>query len=282
MSYARTATWLAGLSALFVGAGFALAGEWGLVMGLAMTLALSAAAYCRAGDGMFARFNIREVDAASSPAFVAQMRRLAERAALPPPRTFVFKSEQPNAFATGRSYRDASVAVTDGLLRRMTTRQITGVLAHELGHIRNRDNLVLTVTATVAGVVCGAAGTAVLVSIAVVPVGIIGAAGAIALACLAAVLVQMAVSRGREFEADATGADICGQPMWIASALEAIVRRPPPFPGRIAPTLPAAAFRFGLSARAGRGVAALFSTHPSSAERIRRLRKIASGPNTWG
>ena len=151
MSYARTATWLAGLSAFFVGAGFAIAGEGGLVLGLAMALLLNIVAYRRAGDAMFARFNIREVDSVSSPWFVEQMRRLAERAALPPPRSFVFKSEQPNAFATGRGARDASIAVTDGLLRRMSARQITGVLAHELGHIRNRDNLVLTVTATIAG-----------------------------------------------------------------------------------------------------------------------------------
>ena len=282
MSYARTATWLAGLSAFFVGAGFAIAGEAGLVMGLAMALLLNGVAYRHAGDAMFARFNIREVDAVSSPSFVAQMRRLAERAALPTPRTFVFKSEQPNAFATGRGNRDASIAVTDGLLRRMTTRQITGVLAHELGHIRNRDNLVLTVTATLAGVLFGAACAAALASPVLLSAGITGTAITLALACLAAPLAQMAISRDREFEADAAGADICGQPLWIASALEAIGRRAPPFPAGITPAFPATAFRFGLSARAGRGVAALFSTHPSSAERIRRLRILASGPHSWG
>lgn len=282
MSYARTATWLAGLSAFFVGAGFAIAGEGGLVLGLAMALLLNIVAYRRAGDAMFARFNIREVDSVSSPWFVEQMRRLAERAALPPPRSFVFKSEQPNAFATGRGARDASIAVTDGLLRRMSARQITGVLAHELGHIRNRDNLVLTVTATIAGGLFGAAGAAALGEAAGLPIGIVGVAVALTPACLAAALVQMAISRAREFEADAAGADICGQPLWIASALEEIGRAPPPFPAGLTPAFPVAAFRFGLSARAGRGVAALFSTHPPSAERIRRLRILASGLRTWG
>ena len=279
MSYARTATWLACLSAFFVGAGFAMGGEPGLLMGLALALLLAIAAYYKAGNGLFARFNIREVNALTSPEFVTQICRLAARAALPPPRTFVFQSEQPNAFATGRGHRDASVAVTDGLLRRMSARQLAGVLAHELGHIRNRDNLVLTMTATTAGALAGAACAAVLTTL--TGPGLAAAALVVATACLAAALVQMAVSRGREFEADAAGANICGQPLWIASALEEIGRQPSVFPTTVAATLPAAAFRFGLGARAGRGVAALFSTHPAPAERIRRLRILAAGPHTW-
>ncbi len=275
MSYARTATWLAGLTALFIGAGFALGGEAGFAIALPLAVLFNIAAYSRAGGIIFGRFVAREVTEISAPVLVDELGKLAHRASVPSPRAFIFDSDQPNAFATGQSPEVACVAVTKGLMRHLSPEQIRGVLAHELGHIRNRDNMVLTVTATLAGALSITAG-AVLATVSnfVWSGDGIALSAIIALSALVAMFLQMGVSREREFEADATGAAICGHPEWIASALEEVGRRQRPFgesAGVRAPVL-----LFGLGTLAKRDLGMLLSTHPSSASRIKRLRQMAS------
>ena len=277
MSYARTATWLAGLTAILIGASFALAGEVGFAIALPLAVLANVAAYSRAGGIIFGRFVAREVSAASAPILFEELGSLANRASLPTPRAFIFDSDQPNAFATGQSPSVACVAVTKGLMRHLSPQQIRGVLAHELGHIRNRDNLVLTVTATLAGIVTMTAG---IVASTVMTMAWSNDAVAftvlIAIAAMLAMIAQMAVSREREFEADAAGAAICGHPEWIASALEEVGRRQRPFGHSDRYDVRAPMLLFGLGSRAKRDVGMLFSTHPSSSDRIERLRRMSS------
>ena len=277
MSYARTATWLAGLTAIFIGGGFVLAGEIGFVIAVPLAVLANVAAYSRTGGIIFGRFIAREVSETSAPILIDELGKLASRANLPTPRAFIFDSDQPNAFATGQSPSVACVAVTKGLMRHLSPQQIRGVLAHELGHIRNRDNLVLTVTATLAGVMTMTAGIAASTANAIAGSNhVIAFTAVVALAALLAMIAQMAVSRGREFEADAAGAAICGHPEWIASALEEVARRQRPFGYGDHHEVRAPMLLFGLGSRAKRDLGMLFSTHPLSSDRIERLRGMSS------
>lgn len=277
MSYARTATWLAGLTAIFIGGAFALAGEIGFAIAVPLVVLANVAAYSRTGGIIFGRFIAREVNETSAPILIEELGKLANRANLPTPRAFIFDSDQPNAFATGQSPSVACVAVTKGLMRHLSLEQIRGVLAHELGHIRNRDNLVLTVTATLAGVMTMTAGiVASTANVFARSNDVIAFTTVVAIAALLAMIAQMAVSRGREFEADAAGAAICGHPEWIASALEEVARRQRPFGYGDRPELRAPMLLFGLGSRAKRDLGMLFSTHPSSSDRIERLRLMSN------
>lgn len=277
MSYARTATWLAGLTAIFIGGGFALAGEIGFIIAVPLAVLANVAAYSRTGGIIFGRFTAREVSETSAPILMEELGKLANRANLPTPRAFIFDSDQPNAFATGQSPSVACIAVTKGLMRHLSPEQIRGVLAHELGHIRNRDNLVLTVTATLAGVMTMTAGVVASTANGFARSNdVIAFTAVVAIAALLAMIAQMAVSRGREFEADAAGAAICGHPEWIASALEEVARRQRPFGYGDRHELRAPMLLFGLGSRAKRDLGMLFSTHPSSSDRIERLRRMSS------
>ncbi len=278
MSYARTATLLAALTALFVGFGFAWLGEGGLVLGLLAALALNTLSYRQLGRLIFNRFRTREGNKTEDGKLLGELQHLSMRARLPVPKVHILASEQPNAFATSEGPGTARIAVTEGLTKYLTPDQVSGVLAHELGHIRNRDNLVLTITATVAG------GLLALVALVVVSVlsaiGISAANFAIAATIAAAVgagLVQTAVSRSREFAADRAGAEICGRPLWIATALQEVGRLQAPLlatgPRRFGGT----ALRFMMASFAGHSLGELISTHPSSSDRIDRLRRLSDG-----
>lgn len=277
MSYARTATWLAGLTAIFLGGCFALAGEIGFAIAVPLVVLANVVAYLRAGGIILGRFIAREVSETSAPVLIEELGSLASRASLPTPRAFIFDSDQPNAFATGQSPSVACIAVTKGLMRHLSPQQIRGVLAHELGHIRNRDNLVLTVTATLAGVMTMSAGVAASTANVFARTNdTVALMVIIAIAAIGAMIVQMAVSREREFEADAAGAAICGHPEWIASALEEVGRRQRPFGYGDRHEMGAPMLLFGLGSRARRDLGMLFSTHPSSSDRIERLLQMSN------
>ncbi|MCA8909960.1 MAG: M48 family metalloprotease, partial [Rhodospirillaceae bacterium] len=201
--YAKTAFLLAALTALVGGLGYLLAGTGGLVIGLLVAFAMNAFAYWNSDKMVLRLHNAREVDERSAPELVGTVRQLAANAGLPMPRVYLIDTDQPNAFATGRSPSNAAVAATRGLLARLSTEEVAGVMAHELAHVRNRDTLIMTITATLAGAI------AVIANFAFFfrgnrnnPLGLIGVLVMMIVAPLAAALVQMAISRAREYEAD--------------------------------------------------------------------------------
>jgi heat shock protein HtpX len=225
MNTLRTGVLLAGLTGLFLAVGFMLGGEAGLVIAFGVALAMNAFAYWNSDKLVLRMHGAREVgESGEAASLVRLVRQLAEQAELPMPKVYVMETDQPNAFATGRNPDNAAVAVTQGLLRRLSTEETAGVLAHELAHVRNRDTLTMTVTATLAGAI------SMLASFGLFfgggnrnnPLGIVGVLLIAILAPMAAMLVQMAISRAREYEADRIGAEICGRPLWLASALEKI------------------------------------------------------------
>jgi heat shock protein HtpX len=226
-----------------------------------------------------------EVDARSAPDLVRLVADLAGRAGLPMPKVYLMDNPQPNAFATGRDPEHAAVAVTTGLLQMLSREELAGVIAHELAHIRNRDTLIMTVTATIAGAISMIAqfgmffgghrdnnnGP-----------GLIGSLAMMILAPLAAMLVQMAISRTREYSADHLGARICGQPMWLASALMRIDNAAHRIPNMDAEHNPATAHLFIINPLSGHGVDNLFATHPSTENRVRELQRLAGAPEFRG
>jgi heat shock protein HtpX len=197
------------------------------MIALVIAMGMNVFAYWNSGEMVLRMHNARPADRRSAPEFYGIVEQLARRAQLPMPRVFVIDSDQPNAFATGRNPENAAVAATTGLLRRLSQEEVTGVMAHELAHVRNRDTLIMTVTATLAGALSMLANFAFFFGGSRDnnnPLGFVGVLLMAILAPLAAGLVQMAISRTREYEADRIGAEICGQPQWLASALEKIDR----------------------------------------------------------
>jgi heat shock protein HtpX len=213
---------------------------------------------------------------------VGIVRELAGRAGLPMPRVYIVESEQPNAFATGRSPEHAAVAATTGILRILTRDELAGVLGHELTHVRNRDSMTMTIAATIAGAIGMLAHFAFFFGGARSndergsPLGAVGAIAMMILAPLAATLVQLAISRGREFEADRGGAEISGNPLGLASALTKLEAGAQALPNVQAEQHPATAHLFIVNPLSGAGMQSLFSTHPSTEARIARLRAIAT------
>jgi heat shock protein HtpX len=213
---------------------------------------------------------------------------MAERAQLPMPRVYVIDTDQPNAFATGRNPENAAVAVTTGLMRVLSPEEIAGVLAHELAHVKSRDTLIMTVTATIAGAISMLANFALFFgNNRNNPMGIIGTILVMILAPMAAMLVQMAISRSREYEADRVGAEICGRPLWLASALRKIEQAAQVIDNNPAENNPATAHMFIINPLHAHAVDGLFTTHPKTAERIRRLeamagQKLAAAAGPWG
>jgi len=286
MNYARTALLLAAMTALFLVVGFLLGGEVGLIIALLVALGLNVFSYWNADKLVLRMYGAREVDTRSAPQLVTMVTQLAENANLPVPRIYVVDSEQPNAFATGRNPENAAVAATTGLLSRLSTEQVAGVMAHELAHVKNRDTLIMTITATIAGAISMLANFALFFGGSRNnPLGLIGTIALMILAPLAAMVVQMAISRGREFEADRVGAEICGRPLWLADALAKLDRSAQQIDNRMAEDNPATAHLFIVNPLHARQIGALFSTHPAMAERIRRLHAMAgegSGRGPWG
>ncbi|HET8727712.1 MAG TPA: zinc metalloprotease HtpX [Alphaproteobacteria bacterium] len=284
MGYMRTAMLLAAMTALFLGAGYLLAGQGGMVLGLLVALGMNAFAYWNSDKVVLRMHNARQVDERTAPDFYRLVAQLADRAGLPMPKVYIIDTDQPNAFATGRNPENAAVAATTGLLRRLSSEEIAAVMAHELAHVRSRDTLIMTVTATLAGALSMIANFAFFFGgNRNNPLGIVGVILTAILAPLAAMLVQMAISRSREYEADRIGAEICGHPMWLASALQRIEAFAKGVVNPNAERNPATAHMFIINPLHARAVDGLFSTHPSTANRVARLKELAgtaAGP--WG
>ena len=283
MATMRTAMLLAAMTALFLGAGFLLGGEGGMAIALVIALATNAFAYWNADKMVLRMYGAREVDARAAPDLYGIVEQLARRAGMPMPKVYVIDNDQPNAFATGRNPENAAVAATTGLLKIMNHQEVAGVMAHELAHVRNRDTLIMTITATIAGALSMLANFALFFgNNRNNPLGIVGTIVVMILAPLAAMLVQMAISRTREYAADAAGAEICGNPMWLASALAKLERGATRIDNDVAEDNPATAHMFIVNPLHARRMDSLFSTHPNTANRIERLRALAGDNDTGG
>jgi heat shock protein HtpX len=277
-SYAKTAILLAGLTALFMAFGYLLGGRGGMLLALVFALGTNVFTWWNSGDMVLSMYGAQEVDARSAPEFYGIVERLAGRAGLPMPRVFIIDADQPNAFATGRDPQHAAVAATTGLLRALSAEEVAGVMAHELAHVKNRDTLIMTVTATIAGAISMLANFGLFFGgtssddgrpanpLAGILLAILGP--------IAAMVVQMAISRTREYEADRIGAQISGRPQWLATALERIHGLAPQIPNPAAEAHPATAHLFIANPLHGNALATLFSTHPAMEERVRRLRSM--------
>ncbi|MFC3227229.1 zinc metalloprotease HtpX [Marinibaculum pumilum] len=278
MNMFRTGILLAAMTALFMGIGYLIGGEAGMLIALAVAAAMNLFAYWNSDKMVLRMYRARQVDARTAPEFYAIVERLAGNAGLPMPKVYVIDTPQPNAFATGRNPQNAAVAATTGLLNSLSRDEIAGVMAHELAHVKNRDTLIMTITATLAGAISMLANFALFFGGSRNnPLGIVGSIALMILAPLAAALVQMAISRTREYGADRGGAEISGQPMALASALgkiERIARGGPV--NQTAEENPASAQLFIINPLSGRGADNLFATHPSTANRIARLQELAS------
>ena len=289
MNYLRTAILLAGLTALFMGLGYLIGGGSGAIIALLIAAATNLFAYWNSDRMVLSAYGAREVDRNSAPELVDIVAGLAGRAGLPVPRVFVMDNPQPNAFATGRNPQNAAVAVTTGLLQSLSREELAGVIAHELAHVKNHDTLLMTITATIAGAISMLAqfgfffgghrsnnsGPGAIASIVMMVVG-----------PLAAMLVQMAISRTREYAADNLGGRIAGQPMWLASALARIENAAHQIPNMEAEHNPATAHMFIVNPLSGRGMDNLFTTHPSTENRIAALQQLAAelgtrSPASW-
>ena len=276
MSYVKTGLLMAGLTALFGAVGYLLAGQQGMLVALAIAVAINLFAYWNSDKLALARFRAEPASEANAPGLTALIAQLCERAQLPTPRVYLIPGEQPNAFATGRDPDHAALAVTAGLLRHLSHEEIAGVLSHELAHIKNRDTLIMTMTASFAGAI------GMLANFALFfgrrrdnPLGPLGAILVMILAPLGAMLVQMAISRTREYAADAKGAEISGRPLWLASALEKLGVLSRRIDFHTAEAHPASAHLFIVNPLHLNKVGSLFSTHPRLEDRIERLQALA-------
>jgi heat shock protein HtpX len=276
MSYFRTAILLAAMTALFMGIGFLVGGQGGMIVALLVAMAMNLFAYWNSDKMVLRMYGAREVDERSAPELYAMVRRLAGNAGLPMPRVFIMENQQPNAFATGRNPEHAAVAVTSGLLQTLNNEELEGVLAHELSHIKHRDTLLMTITATLAGAI------SMLANLGMFGgsrnndrIGPIGTLLLVILGPLAAGLVQMAVSRGREYEADRGGAEISKQPLALASALRKIAGAAEHIHNPAAERNPASAHLFIVNPLSGARMDNLFSTHPNVENRVAQLNEIA-------
>jgi len=276
----RTTVLLAALTALFLVIGGAIGGNQGLFIAFVFALLMNFVSYWFSDKIVLSMYGAREVSVQEAPDLYRLVQRLAQRSGIPMPRVYIIPSDAPNAFATGRNPEHGAVAVTEGILRILNTDELAGVLAHELGHIRNRDTLIMTVAATLAGAITmlahmaqwgaifgfgrrdeedsGGGGMLSLLFMAI-------------LAPIAATLIQLAISRSREYFADSTGAAIAGSPSGLARALEKLHYASQRLP---MDANPATAHLFIVNPLTGGSLVNLFSTHPPIEERIRRLRHI--------
>ena len=275
MNYLRTTFLLALMTAIFVGVGYLLGGAGGMLIAFAIAAGMNVFAYWNSDKMVLKMYGAKPVSEREAPEFVAMVRRLAQQADLPMPQVYLIQSDQPNAFATGRNPENAAVAATTGLIDRLSCEEIEGVMAHELAHVKNRDTLTMTITATLAGAI------AMLANFALFfgnnrnnPLGLIGTILIMILAPLAAMLVQMAISRSREYEADRLGAEISGKPLALASALNKIAGAAQSIDNEEAERNPTTAHLFIVNPLHGRAMDNLFSTHPSTANRIARLQAM--------
>ena len=279
MNYLRTAMLLAGLTALFMGVGFLIGGANGAMIALVVAAAMNVFSYWNSDRLVLSMHGAQEADARSAPDLYALVADLARRADLPMPKVYLMDNPQPNAFATGRDPEHAAVAATTGLMRMLNRDELAGVIAHELAHIKNRDTLIMTITATIAGAI------SMLAQFGMFfggnrdnnngGVGIIGTLAMVILAPIAAMLVQMAISRTREYSADKIGAMISGRPDALASALNKIAGAAQMVENPTAEQNPATAHLFIINPLSGHRMDNLFSTHPATENRIAALQHLA-------
>ncbi|GLC94652.1 protease HtpX [Cupriavidus sp. TA19] len=277
-NWVKTFMLMAAITALFIVIGGMIGGRSGMMMALLLALGMNFFSYWFSDKMVLRMYNAQEVDASTAPQFYGMVQELAQRASLPMPRVYLINEDAPNAFATGRNPEHAAVAATTGILRVLSERELRGVMAHELAHVRHRDILTSTIAATMAGAISALANMAMFFGgrdengnrsnpIASIAVAI--------LAPLAASLIQMAISRAREFEADRGGAEISGDPQALASALDKIHRYAQGIPFQAAEEHPATAQMMIMNPLSGGAIANLFSTHPATEERIARLMQMA-------
>jgi heat shock protein HtpX len=278
MNHLKTFTLLAALTALFVGAGYLVGGPTGMLIALVLAGGMNIFSYWNADKIVLRTYGAQVVDEDHPQPlvrnYVADVHELADRAGLPRPRVCIIESDQPNAFATGRDPAHAAVAATTGLLSMLDRSEIRGVMAHELAHVKNRDTLTMTITATVAGALSALANFAMFFGGRDEegrPTGMAGALVMAILAPMAAALVQMAISRAREYEADRVGAEIAGDPEALARALQRIEAYAHGAVNEAAERNPATAHLFIINPLAGRRGDNLFSTHPATRNRVEAL-----------
>jgi heat shock protein HtpX len=277
MNYFKTMLLLAAMTALFLGVGYLVGGTGGALIAFVIALGMNAFAFWNSDKMALRAHGAREIDRASAPELFEMVEGLAGRAGLPMPRVYVIDSDQPNAFATGRSPEKGAVAVTRGIMRQLSREELAGVIAHELAHIKNRDTLIMTVSATIAGAI------AMLAQFGLFfgggrdrgPFGIVGVLLAVILAPIAAMMIQMLISRTREYSADRMGGEICGNPIWLAGALEKISRAAGRTEMESAERHQSTAHLFIVNPLSGRRMDSLFSTHPATENRIAALRELA-------
>jgi heat shock protein HtpX len=267
----RTGLLLAALTALFGAVGLLLGGKTGMVLALGLAVATNLFAYWNSDRLALAAHRAQEVDLATAPELVRMVHELADRAGLPHPRVYVMQESQPNAFATGRNPAKSAVAVTTGLMQTLSREELAGVIAHELAHIRNRDTLTMTVAATIAGAISSIVNLGLMFGGGRDRPNILVTLLLVLVAPLAAAVIQMAISRSREYAADRLGAEICGQPLWLASALDKIAGGVAHLPNEAAEARPATAPLFIVNPLSGRRMDGLFSTHPATENRIAAL-----------
>lgn len=272
MNILRTGILMALMTGLFLAVGFLIGGEAGMMIAFLFAAGSNLFAYWNSDRLVLRMYGAREADETTAPDLVRLVRQLATKAGLPVPRVYIAENDQPNAFATGRNPEHAAVCVTTALLERLDSEELAGVLAHELAHVKNRDTLTMTIVATLAGAVSMLANFAFFLG------GRRNAAASLLVmlfAPLAAVLVQSAISRTREYEADRMGAEISGRPLWLASALRRIERNARAIANPEADANPATAHMFIVNPLHG-GLTSLFASHPPTEERVARLERIAA------
>lgn len=279
MNTMRTGLLMAALMGLFLAAGYLLGRQQGMIIAFLLAAGMNVFAYWNADKMVLRMHGAHEVNRETAPEFYGLVEDLARRAGLPMPKVYIMDNPQPNAFATGRNPENAAVAATTGLLQLLNRDEIAGVMAHELAHIRHRDTLVMTMTATIAGAISMLANFGMFFGGSRDrnnPLGPLGAILMLVLAPLAAMLVQMAISRTREYGADRGGAEISGQPLALASALGKISGAAHQIVNPSAEANPATAHMFIINPLSGLRMDNLFSTHPDPGRRIAELQKIAS------
>lgn len=282
MNTMKTTLLLTLLTVLLVMAGGALGGQGGMLLALVFAGVMNFVSYWFSDKIVLAMYRAKEVTELESPEFYSLVRQLTMKAGLPTPKVYIIPSETPNAFATGRNPEHAAVAATDGILRILSREELTGVMAHELAHVKHRDILISTIAATVAGAITYLAQMAQWAAIFgggrdrdEEGGGMLGLLVMAIVAPLAAMLIQMAISRSREYEADKGGAEISGNPLYLANALRKLDSANRQLPMQEA--TPASAHMFIVNPLRGGGIASLFSTHPPMEERVRRLEEMATG-----
>lgn len=275
MGYVKTAMLMAAMTALFMGLGYLMGGTGGMAIALVVAAGMNLFSWWNSDRMVLRMHNAQPLGPKDPTGLNALVADLAGTAGLPMPAVYLIDTHQPNAFATGRNPENAAVAMTTGLVRLLSRAELSGVIAHELAHIKHRDTAIMTVTATFAGAIAMLANFALFLGGSRERMGIVGTLAMMILAPMAAALVQMAISRTREYAADKEGARICGNPIWLASALQRIEAGAAQADNIAAERNPATAHMFIINPLHGKGADNLFATHPSTGNRVAALRRMA-------